>query len=83
MLPMVNSASPAIDRQLAPDDIRQRPIEELQTPNTMKNAISVAAPHWGWRSGWAPIEGSAGRYMSMAKGPTAVMRPNATARRKK
>ncbi|CEG07447.1 hypothetical protein BN961_00837 [Afipia felis] len=49
------------------------------TPNAMKNAISVicVAAVEAFRS--AAIEGSAGRYMSIANGPTADNRPRTMA----
>ncbi len=52
-------------------------------PSVTKDAIKLicTAPGVAWSA--SPIEGSAGRYMSIEKGPTAVMSPSTIAMRKK
>ena len=48
----------------------------------MKNTVSVASTRCGSALRLRPIAGSAGRYMSIAKGPIAVNSPRIRAWRK-
>src|SRR3546814_6832049 len=48
----------------------------------MKNAVRLISTASGSAARLAPIDGSAGRYMSMANGPMAVSRPRISALRR-
>jgi hypothetical protein len=54
-----------------------------QIPSATKKAINVACVAAVEASRWAEIAGSAGKYISIAKGPMAVRRPSTIAFRAK
>jgi len=55
------------------------PQTSWHTPMAMKNVIRLNCTAASLVPRLAPIEGRAGRYMSMAKGPIAVSKPRTTA----
>ena len=74
-LPQQNSVSPTYSGGLRPYMSDSGPYSSWPPPTAMKNTVRLSCTVAAFACRLWPIEGSAGRYMSMANGPIAESSP--------